>query len=155
MTATRTVRRVSLAAALACAASCCPAYLTNGGLIDYRTRHGIGVVENGWEVGQPAVEAAIDETLAAWRAKAPELGDPARALAGAHVVLRPLPFHRPCPVAACAGSIYYGRTVYVGVALPLSRSALAHELGHLIYRGLTGQEGEVAYQAFAKERGLP
>lgn len=142
--------------------SCGPKHLGKHGTIQYRERHGVFVIPNGWPIDRQELEGEIERTTAAWEKV---LGPGVRRiLKETYVVWESFPFvHNGCPVhlqlelPLCTG-LYVpaeGRVLLVGFRTPLVATALAHELGHLFLHKLCNTHDETSLAAFTTLHGLP
>lgn len=144
----------------------CVAWAMYGGLlymrwrlarsVEFVTRHGLLVAPSGFAVSLADVEGETDRFLNLWLAATPIVPTAGDKLVGVLVAFKSLPFQAHGRPGKLAGLYHPAtKTIQVGWAAPLSRSALAHELGHCVYGQQTGVWGEDAYHEFASSRGLP
>lgn len=125
--------------------------------IAYVTTQGISVVPSGFICPKTDFESDVNDLISLWLRVAPEFaGKIPGALDGLVVIFKPYPFQlhgRPGPFA---GLTYpASKQSFVGYRMPLSSSALDHELGHIIYGTIMGNWSQEGYHTFAKERKLP
>lgn len=125
--------------------------------IAFVTKHGIGVIKKSYRVDQAEFEAEVDAVIgkflkldASWERRARE------ALDGLLVIWKPFPFEAP-PGSKRPGffaGMYYPATkvAMVGHRLPLSSTALGHEVGHVIFGCTTGEWSEEDFHHFEVEK---
>lgn len=132
----------------------CGTDLGQYGWVEWTDRHGIGVAPNGYPVERTEFEAVVDDTIARW---GPFVlpGIPEAAIGDSFASWSPLPFGSDygCPdPRGCAGVTIGGRIAVVGFDTPISGTALAHEIGHVILFRAGLPAGE--HHAWMAERGL-
>lgn len=122
--------------------------------ISFVTRHGVAVVTHGLSVYPPPLEAYLDWFIQLWEHETQ--WPVAQALDGVLIVWKPAPWelHRTLGWVARQGWPT-DRTVVVGYHNDLIRSALGHELGHVVMRAWCKQGSETALRSYALDHGLP
>lgn len=135
--------------------------------IKYITKHGLIMMDDGGKMpSREEVEAETERTLAAWQApwedrakKYPKVETPAEVLArGVNVWVREAPFqlHGKGPKFMGFARPF---TLQIAVGMdgrPMERTALAHELGHLLTFRILGEGGsERALKAAHDKWGVP
>ena len=119
------------------------------GTIEWRDRHGVRVAPNGFTVDRAEFAQVVEDALVRWeKLHGKVVRDVIRDLwypdkwgdFDTRVFFQPYPFeHKSCPLHAtlrkrlCAGLTLPPKLLLVGYRTPLSTTALAHELGHIIY----------------------
>lgn len=104
--------------------------------ITFITKHGIGVITNGFDVDKNVFEHIVDNTIKNW-ADATGWFNCQNALKEFCVVFKQMPIKHHSIVGNLAGYMI-GDNAVVGYNESLDKTALSHELGHRIHARWTG-----------------
>lgn len=119
--------------------------------ITFTTKHGLHIIDNGFPVDKAEVEAVTETTIHDWSA----ILSPDRcqdSISELVVSFEQYPIYHNTMGKLAGYAI--GDNVVVGFKKPLDSTALAHELGHFIYKEYSGVFDNKQCHAFMKEHGL-
>ena len=127
--------------------------------ISFTTKHGLHIITNGFPVGQMAVEAVTEETIERWTKVLNEVTgrydwrskceDSIKEL---FIQFQDFPIQHSSMGKVAGWAV--GDNIIVGFKKPLVNTALAHELGHYMYKAYTGTFENTNCHKFMQEHGL-
>ena len=120
--------------------------------IDYITSDGVGITTNGFNIDKAIVESIIKNTISQWHTVTKWEGIP-EAIHGTIVVFK-------TPPLVLKGRTYNGYTIdnicsVSHIFDDLNRTAMSHELGHIIYNAWTNSYLNNEAHKFMKDNKLP
>lgn len=133
--------------------------LTRKKLIDsitFTTKHNIYVIAGDFKIKQSDVEEIADNTISNWQNASNWYGCHKAVRQGLFLIIKPYPIKLHARLGKVAGYTI-GKHMVVGYkqGIPLARTAIAHELGHVIHREWKGYLDEAESHSFMKKHKLP
>jgi hypothetical protein len=124
--------------------------------VDYVTKHNIAVVQNGYAAMEGEFTEQTEASINSWAQKVPTYKKDAGEVlkeSDLIVVFKPFPFK-----IGSLAKLFYGVTMgsFIGVGYrdPLSRTALQHELNHVIYHDWKGNWNQKEHHDFFKQQAI-
>lgn len=120
--------------------------------VSFNGKYNIDVLTNGFDIKKEDFDKEVSEVVEDW-SKVIENHNIEDALDGVIVEFEEYPVKHPQDGSEVAG---YTRGSYIAVGYRngLKSSALAHELGHIIYRDWSGKQDQKSAHEFVKENNL-
>jgi len=120
--------------------------------IAFITKDGLAVIPGNFTVPQEEVERVTEDVLTRWKK--------ATGVHGADLLKGYVVFFRPFPLTDAGGTLAGftlpgDKHIHIGLNSAVSSSALAHELGHVIYGNWKGKFENPECHAFMSANGLP
>ena len=123
--------------------------------ITFTTAHNIYVIAGDFKVNKSDIEKETSETIIKWKTATNWYGCERSARQGLYLFIKPYPVQAHASLGKVAGYTV-GKHMIIGYKPEehISKTAYAHELGHVIHREWTGEINEKAAHDFMKNNKL-